>query len=168
MQRMGWALAPDPELALRLKRSQGRILFCSLPLTLAALFLPHSNCSSRLHLSPNHICNINTHPNPRHQLSLPQHAQPRPGWKMSHGKILFMSYPSLPPSLVAPSASLGMVTILLLIQSLTLTPVLTLGWVLAQGTQPQPRWVISQGKLLSADCSSLSWLFVNIAKDGDC
>lgn len=61
-------------------------------------------------------------------------------------------FPSSYSSLVAlgsstPNTSLGVMTLLLLIQSLTPTPILSLGWALAQGTQPWPRWAISQGKL---------------------
>lgn len=147
MQRMDWALVPDPELAPRLKRFQEEVFLQPTPLP-AAPFLPHTNCGLRFYLSPNQVCNVNINPNPRHQLSLLQDAQPWPGWKTSPGRIIFMSYPFLAAlGSSTPSASLGTMTLILLIECLSLSPFLSLGWVLAQGTQPWPRWEIYQWKL---------------------
>lgn len=81
--------------------------------------------------------------------------------------MLPVDYPFL-PTLSSPilSTRLGVMTLLFLTQ--TLTPVFSLGWVLVQGTQLWPTWVISLGRTLYADCPTLLWLFINIAKDNGC
>lgn len=133
--------------SIQIRKISGKRYFCSLPLTPATPFLPHTNCSPRFYLSPNQVCNVNINPNPRHLLSLFQHAQPWPGWKMSPGRTLFMFYPFLAAlGYSTPSAFPGMISLILLIQHLTLSPFLNLGWVLGQGIQPWPRWEISQWK----------------------
>lgn len=109
-------------------------------------------------------CNTSTNSNTSHQLSLPQHAQPQPRCKRPQGILLPVHYPFL-PTLCSPilSTHLGVMTLLFLAQTLTL--MFSLGWALAQ---LWPTQVISLGTAPNADCPTLLWLFINIAKDNGC
>lgn len=92
----------------------------------------HSSPNPKQNQIPNHRCRL------RHS----------PDEKCLREEFFPSSYSSLVVlGSSTPNTSLGVMTLLLLIQSLTLTPILSLGWALAQGTQPWPRWAISQGKL---------------------